>query len=133
VDPGFPELGITLTAKEKLKHGQLCMNGNCEHLGPKGGVLGEEKPFSCKLYPLSFNPQSQTLYFDVDCPIMPQYVEQLSSSKSVASQHLARMASGIKKYMTSDPAFLKSNYMVDKGYFELKKLPAQPLKKEVLK
>ena len=133
VDPGFPELEITLTAKEKLKHGQLCMNGNCEHLGPKGCVLGKEKPFSCTLYPLSFNPKSQTFYFDVECPIMPEYVEQLASPKSVASKHLAAMAAGIKKYMKSDSAFLKSNYVVDTSYFELKKLPAQPLKKEVQK
>jgi Fe-S-cluster containining protein len=75
------------------------MNGNCEHLGPKGCVLGEEKPFSCTLYPLSFNPKSQTFYFDVECPIMPEYVEQLASPKSVASKHLAAMATGIKKYM----------------------------------
>jgi hypothetical protein len=43
------------------------------------------------------------------------------------------MATGIKKYMQSDIAFLKSNYAVDTSYFELKKLPAQPLKKELQK
>jgi len=35
--------------------------------------------------------------------------------------------------LKSDAAFLKSNYAVDISYFELKKLPAQPLKKEVQK
>ena len=64
---------------------------------------------------------------------MPEYVEQLASPKSVASKHLAAMASGIKKHIKSDSVFLKSNYEIDKGYFELKKLPAQPLKKEVQK
>jgi hypothetical protein len=109
------------------------MNGNCEHLGPKGCVLGDDKPFSCKLYPLSFNPKSQTFYFDVECPIMPEYVDQLASSKSTASKHLASMASGIKKHLKSDLDFLKSNYKIDTSYFQLKKLPAQPLKKEVQK
>ncbi len=64
---------------------------------------------------------------------MPKYVEQLASPKSVASKHLASMATGIKKHMKSDAAFLKSNYAVDTSYFDLKKLPAQPLKKEVQK
>lgn len=64
---------------------------------------------------------------------MPEYVDQLGSPKSVASKHLASMASGIKKHMKSDPAFLKSNYEIDTSYFELRKLPAQPLKKEVQK
>ena len=64
---------------------------------------------------------------------MPEYVEQLASPKSVASKHLSAMAAGIKKYLTSDEAFLKSNYAIDTSYFELKKLPAQPLKKEVQK
>jgi len=64
---------------------------------------------------------------------MPKYVEQLAFPKSVASKHLATMVSGIKKHMKSDDAFLKSNYSVDTSYFELKKLPAQPLKKEVKK
>ena len=64
---------------------------------------------------------------------MPEYVEQLVSPKSVASKHLASMASGIKKHLKSDLAFLKSNYEIDTSYFELKKLPAQPLNKEVQK
>jgi len=64
---------------------------------------------------------------------MPEYVEQLASPKSVASKHLSLMAAGIKKHIKSDPPFLKSNYEIDTGYFELKKLPAQPLKKEVQK
>lgn len=64
---------------------------------------------------------------------MPEYVDQLASPKSEASKHLASMVSGIKKHLKSDPAFLKSNYAIDTSYFELKKLPAQPLKKEVQK
>lgn len=64
---------------------------------------------------------------------MPAYVDQLASPKSIASKHLAAMASGIKKHMKTDPAFLESNYSVDTSYFALKKLPAQPLKKEVQK
>ncbi len=64
---------------------------------------------------------------------MPEYIKQLAFPKSIASQHLAKMASGIKKHMKSDHAFLKNNYSVDTSYFELKKLPAQPLKKEIQK
>lgn len=64
---------------------------------------------------------------------MPEYVEQLAFPKSVASKHLSAMATGIKKYLISDEAFLKSNYAVDTSYFELKKLPVQPLKKELQK
>jgi hypothetical protein len=64
---------------------------------------------------------------------MPEYVEQLSSPKSAASKHLASMTSGIKKHLKSDLHFLESNFAIDTSYFELKKLPAQPLNKEVQK
>jgi len=64
---------------------------------------------------------------------MPEYVEQLASPKSVASKHLSLMAAGIKKHIKSDPPSLKSNFAIDTSYFELKKLPAQPLNKEVQK
>jgi hypothetical protein len=51
---------------------------------------GTRSPSLASCTPFSFNPKSQTFYFDVECPIMPEYVEQLASPKSVASKHLAR-------------------------------------------
>jgi len=130
VDPGFPALEITLTTTEKKKFGKLCVQGNCEHLSDSGCVLADDKPFSCKLYPLSFNPKSGDLYFDVECPLMPTYIDQLQEASSTASQHFNSMVMELQSLMKSDIKFLKKNSDVDRDYFELKKMPYQPLKKD---
>lgn len=130
VDPGFPALEITLTTNEKKKFGKLCVQGNCEHLSDSGCVLTDDKPFSCKLYPLSFNPKSGDLYFDVECPLMPTYIDQLQEASSTASQHFNSMVMELQSLMKSDIKFLKKNSDVDRDYFELKKMPYQPLKKD---
>ena len=133
VDPGYPALDITLTTLESKKFGQLCIQGDCEHLGSSGCVLGDDKPFSCKLYPLSFNPTSSNFYFDVECPLMPDYIEQLKQPHSNASRHFNGIVKSLKKLMKDDPIFLKKNSDVDRDYFKLKKMPIQPLKKENVK
>jgi Fe-S-cluster containining protein len=133
VDPGYPALDITLTASETKKFGHLCIQGDCDHLGASGCVLADEKPFSCKLYPLSFNPTSGNLYFDVECPLMPDYIDQLNQPHSNASRHFNGMVSELRNLIKTDLNFLKKNSEVDRDYFELKKMPNQPLKKEIKK
>lgn len=123
VEEGYPPLEVTLTANEKKRFGSLCIDTNCEYLGDKGCTLGEEKPFSCKLYPLSYNPVARQLFFDSDCPLMPEYIDQLSNSKSVASLHLKEVMGEIKKLERKDSAFLETNHAVDVAYFSLQKLP----------
>lgn len=130
VDPAYPPLEITLTAKEKNSIGDLCMQGNCEYLGPQGCVSGDAKPFSCKLYPLAYNPKTDVFYYDVECPLMPEYIDQLHDADSVASQHLSAMRSQIDLLAKSDLSFLRRNYSVDRDYFELKRLPHQAAKME---
>jgi len=102
----------------------LCIKTNCEHLGSAGCTLGDEKPFSCKLYPLSYNPAKKQLFFDSDCPLMPEYIRQLSIHKSVASLHLDTMMGEIKRLEKSDALFLTTNHAVDADYFSLERLPA---------
>ena len=51
VEADYPPLEITLTQKEKKKYGSICIETDCPNLGPTGCVLGDTKPFSCKLYP----------------------------------------------------------------------------------
>ena len=133
VDPGYPALDITLTEKESKKFGHLCIQGDCEHLGASGCELGDDKPFSCKLYPLSYNPASGYLYFDVECPLMPEYIHQLKQPHSNATQHFNGMVSELRNLIQTDPNFLNKNSEVDRDYFELKKMPKQPLKKEIKK
>ncbi|MEY4318338.1 MAG: hypothetical protein RI902_2146 [Pseudomonadota bacterium] len=133
VDPAYPPLEITLTAKEQNSIGDLCIHGDCEYLGPQGCVSGEAKPLSCKLYPLAYNPKSKIFYYDVDCPLMPEYIEQLKQPDSVASQHFTAMRTEIDLLAKSDESFLKRNYGVDSEYFELKRLPNQAAKKETKK
>ena len=113
--------------------GDLCLHGDCEYLGPNGCVSGEAKPFSCKLYPLAYNPKSKIFYYDVECPLMTEYIQQLKQPDSVASKHLSAMRSEIDMLAKSDQSFLQRNYGVDSEYFELKRLPNQAAKKETKK
>jgi Fe-S-cluster containining protein len=123
VDPGFPSLEISLTHQESKRLGSVCIDETCQHLGNKGCTMGEDKPFSCRLYPLSYNPKSKNFWYDVECPLMPQYIAQLKDAASEASAHLSFVMQEIQQLSKIDPDFLATNYEIDVDYFELKKLP----------
>jgi Fe-S-cluster containining protein len=124
VEAGYPPLDITLTATEQKKLGSVCIETRCTHLGPQGCTMGDDKPFGCTLYPLSYNPNNKSFYFDTDCPLMDEYMHDLKDASSDASFHLAKMQHSINLLEKSDPQFLQRNHEVDVGYFELKKIPA---------
>ena len=126
-EQGQAPLEITLTASESKRLGEFCLDGNCQYLGNSGCTLGEQKPFSCSLYPLSYNPKSRSFSFDTECPLMDTYFGQLSTPGSDASEHLARMTNKVEKLEKQDPNFLQTNYEIDVDYFDLKKLPTKPL------
>jgi hypothetical protein len=84
--------------------------------------MGEDKPFGCKLYPLSYNPKNKSFYFDADCPLMDPYIDSLQDAGSDASLHLRSAQQVILQLEKKDPAFLKNNHAVDKMYFDLKKI-----------
>jgi Fe-S-cluster containining protein len=128
VDEDYPPLEVTLTRQEKKIYGSVCIETRCDHLGPVGCNLGEAKPVSCKLYPLSYEPQSRSFHFDVECPLMPAYFAQLDNPASEASLHLATMAHLIQGLEKSDQAFLATNHAIDADYFELEALPVRPWK-----
>ncbi len=128
VDTGYPALEVTLTAVEKKKHGRLCIETRCQNLGDSGCTLGDDKPFSCQLYPLSFNPKTSSFLFDVACPLMPEYQRQLQDGASEAAAHFSLMAAELKRLALADPSFLRKNFKVDEYYFDLQalKLKAGP-------
>jgi len=126
VDEDYPPLEVTLTRQEKKIYGSVCIETRCEHLGPVGCNLGEAKPVSCKLYPLSYEPQTRSFHFDVECPLMPAYFAQLDNPASEASLHLSTMSHLIQGLEKTDAAFLLNNHAVDLDYFELKALPVRP-------
>ena len=122
VETGYPPLEITLTKQEEKKLGSLCIQTQCDHLGAQGCTLGEDKPFGCTLYPLSYNPKKQNFYFDADCPLMDVYIQGLADKQSESSAHLAKVSLAVEKLEASDPVFLQQNFEVDKAYFDLKKI-----------
>lgn len=122
VESGYPPLDITLTSIEEKKLGAVCIETRCDHLGPQGCNMGNEKPFGCSLYPLSYNPNNKSFYFDTDCPLMDDYMLGLKDKSSDASLHLASMHKTILHLEQTDPAFLKKNHAVDVTYFDLKKI-----------
>ena len=124
VEAGYPPLEITLTAKEQKKLGSVCIETRCTHLGPTGCSMGEDKPFGCTLYPLSYNPNNKSFYFDTDCPLMDDYFIGLSDAQSDASAHLNKVHESIIQLEKADPAFLQLNHEVDVAYFDLKRIPA---------
>jgi Fe-S-cluster containining protein len=124
VEAGFPPLEITLTAKEQKKLGSVCIETSCTHLGPQGCTMGEDKPFGCTLYPLSYNPKNKSFYFDTDCPLMDDYMDGLSDKDSDAHQHLSNVNDIIVQLEKTDPAFLQVNHAVDVSYFDLKRITA---------
>ena len=130
IDNGYPALEVTLTAVEKKVHGSLCIQTNCEHLGNSGCTLGDAKPFSCQLYPLSFNPKTNAFLFDADCPLMPEYQRQLQDEGSEASAHLGLMSSELKRLAKADPGFLSKNFRIDADYFDLQPLKLKALPKD---
>jgi len=127
VDAGEPPLEITLTAEERTRYGHLCLERECRHLGEHGCTLKDEKPFSCKLYPLAYDPDTRDFYYDVECPLMPTYISQLGDIRSEASGHLATVRKEVLALEKSDPAFLQENFGVDTGYFDLRSLIRSPL------
>ncbi len=62
---------------------------------------------------------------------MPDYIDQLKQPLSNASRHFNGVVRELKNLIKTDPNFLKKNSEVDRDYFELKKMPQQPLKKEI--
>ncbi len=127
VEPGYPPLEISLTEKELHHLGTVCIESECRFLGEQGCNLGNEKPFSCQMYPLAYNPKSQRFYFDSECPLMATYVDQLADPRSDASLHLAAIQKEIRTLSSENAAFLKQNFSVDSDYFALKQLPVSPL------
>jgi Fe-S-cluster containining protein len=123
VDLGHPPLEVTLTHAESSRFGSLCIENNCTFLGSSGCTLGEDKPFSCSLYPLSYDPHVRRFSIDSECPINGAYIEQLDDDGSEASRHLKAMNAKVSKLEKTDPDFLARNHEVDIDYFDLIELP----------
>jgi Fe-S-cluster containining protein len=119
VDAGYGSLEITLTKDETTKLKHLCIEDRCTHLGAQGCKLGDSKPLSCKLYPLSFDPQAHSYYFDAACPLLPEYKRQLKQPDSDAALHLKEMNRLLLALSQTDAAFLKQNHAIDRDFFDL--------------
>src|SRR5208282_2987851 len=96
---------ITLTAEERKRFGHVCIERSCQYLGGRGSTLNKTKPFSCKLYPLAYDPRTRDFYYDTDCPLMPDYMSQLGDPQSEASQHLAGVQKEVFELERREPLF----------------------------
>jgi Fe-S-cluster containining protein len=119
VDAGYGTLEITLTRTETAVHQRLCIEEKCTHLGEQGCKLGDDKPLSCKLYPLSFDPKAMKYYFDKACPLLPEYKRQLKNPDSDAALHMKKMNHLLEQLIHTDADFLKRNHQIDLDFFEL--------------
>ena len=119
VDAGYGTLEITLTQEEAAAHQNLCIEDTCTHLGGQGCKLGDDKPLSCKLYPLSFDHKAKQYYFDAACPLLPEYRRQLKDPDSDAALHFKKMDHLLMRLIDTDADFLKRNHEIDLDFFEL--------------
>jgi len=119
VEDAYGSLEITLTQIESKRFRNLCIEDHCEYLGTKGCTLGDQKPLSCKLYPLSFDPDTKKYFFDVDCPLLTEYKRQLKDPKSDASQHMREMNTLLFDRSVVDEDFLRRNRQIDVSFFDL--------------
>jgi Fe-S-cluster containining protein len=122
IDTGFPPLEVSLTKRETKVYQSICIETQCPHLSVTGCSLSDDKPFSCSLYPLAYNPGEQKFYYDSECPLMPEYLEQLNDRNSDASVHFRKMQKEVKRLEKTDPKFLQNNFAVDLSYFDLLEL-----------
>lgn len=127
VEQDYPPLEISLTRNEKKKFGGICIETQCPNLGSSGCTLGDDKPFSCTLYPLAYDPEARSFYYDTECPLMPEYIRQLKKADSEAARHLAACKKEIARLEKSDSRFLTGNFAIDADYFDLRKLPISRL------
>lgn len=81
--------------------------------------MGDQKPLSCKLYPLSFDPEDNAYYFDAACPLLPEYKRQLNDPFSDATKHMHEMNRLLLDSSVADKSFLKRNREIDLDFFEL--------------
>jgi hypothetical protein len=123
VEEGYGTLEITLTQQESKRFRHLCIEDQCEYLGAKGCTLGDQKPLSCKLYPLSFDPDTKKYSFDSDCPLLPEYKRQLKDPQSDASQHMREMNEQQLDRSLVDEPFLRRNREIDVDFFDLVPVP----------
>lgn len=123
IEQGYPALEISLTRQETQRYTSVCIETECPHLGPQGCTQGEHKPFSCKLYPLAYDPIQQQVLYDADCPLMPEYIRQLKHSDSEATLHLQACQQEIARLAIDQPEYLSHNFAIDSDYFELLPLP----------
>jgi hypothetical protein len=85
--------------------------------------LGDQKPLSCKLYPLSFDPESKKYDFDAACPLLPEYKRQLKDPRSDASKHMREMNRLLLDSAVVDAHFLQRNREIDLDFFDLVPVP----------
>ena len=127
VDAGYGPLEVTLTNVEKNRLGSVCIATKCPHLSATGCVLGDSKPFACALYPLSYNPHSRVYSLDLECPLVPDYLEAMGNPETVAGKHLREAMETIAQLEQTDPDFLRENHAIDADLFDLKSIPAELL------
>ncbi|MFM7385310.1 MAG: YkgJ family cysteine cluster protein [Betaproteobacteria bacterium] len=119
IDEGYPALEIPLLASEKRRWTRLVIESQCTFLGQEGCSLGDNKPFACAQYPLSFDPKQDRYYFDADCPLYEQYQRDLAIDGSDAQNHFLRVKERISNLKKQNSRFLQRNFKLDQAYFDL--------------
>ncbi|MFZ9465733.1 MAG: YkgJ family cysteine cluster protein [Burkholderiaceae bacterium] len=119
IDEGYPALEIPLLAPEKKQWTRLVIESQCTFLGHEGCSLGDNKPFACEQYPLSFDPKQERYYFDAECPLYEQYQRDLAIDGSDAQIHFLRVRERISNLKKQNNRFLQRNFKLDQAYFDL--------------
>jgi hypothetical protein len=75
------------------------------------------------MYPLVYEPNKKKFFYDAECPLMPEYINQLKLPNSEANNHLNFIKKRINHIQQEDFNFLERTYAVDIEYFDIKTIP----------
>ena len=125
IDPGYGPLEVTLTQSEQHRLGSVCIETQCPHLSTNGCALGAAKPFACSMYPVSYDPHNRLFSLDVECPLVPDYLQDFDDPETAAGQHLRQTMQTIQQLEIAEPGFLLKNHAIDAEFFDLQRIPVE--------
>jgi hypothetical protein len=77
------------------------------------------------MYPLSYDPNNRLYSLDVECPLVPDYLEGFVDPETAAGQHLRQAMQTIQQLEISEPEFLLENHAIDSEFFDLQRIPVE--------
>jgi hypothetical protein len=77
------------------------------------------------MYPVSYDPHNRLFSLDVECPLVPDYLQDFDDPETAAGQHLRQTMQTIQQLEIAEPGFLLKNHAIDSEFFDLQRIPVE--------